>query len=131
MYLLDENKLKLLHGLMRDKGVDKVNVSMFNEQQQKFIYESYGENFLSYNGLGFMTNCILSYALAKNISMVNKKLQKEIDYALLQKDYDYAILCAKLMDNSEMIKFLEQYSKSNKYENIFNGINKYIIEARK
>src|SRR3989344_1636097 len=123
MFLLDENKLKMLHNLMREKGVDKINVSMFSEKQKKIIYESYGEQFLMFDGLGFMVNCVASYALAKNLEMTNKKLKQEFDYGLKQYDYDYALLCAKLLNDKEMIEFLKQYNPTNKYDNIFNELN--------
>ncbi len=131
MFILDENKLKMLHNLMREKGINKVNISMFNEQQKKKVYESYGEKFLIYNGLGFMLNCVISYALAKNRDIVNKKLKQELDYALKQYDYDYALLCAKLMQDEKMIEFLKQYDVKNKYDKIFNELNKFILEAKK
>lgn len=131
MFLLDENKLKMLHNLMREKGITNVNVSMFSEQQKKRIYEGYGEQFLVYNGLAFMVNCVLSYALAKNIGMVNKKLKQELDYSLKQYDYEYALLCAKLMNDEKMIEFLNQYNITNKYNKIFNDVNKFVSEARK
>ena len=131
MFILDKNKLKMMHTLMREKGVHNVNTSMFSDQQRKVIYEGYADQFFMFNGLGFMVNCVISYALAKNLGMVNKKLKQELDYALKQYDYDYALLCAKLMDNKEMIEFLKQYKISNRYDNIFNQLNKSIMGARK
>ena len=128
--MLDENKLKMLHNLMREKGISNVDISMFSETQRKKVYESYGEKFLSYNGLGFMVNCVLSYALAKNPEMVNKKLKEELDYAFTAHDYDYALLCAKLMSDESMIKFLKNYTQSDKYEKIFNEMNKFVSEAK-
>ena len=79
MFILDENKLRMLHNLMREKGIMNVDLSMFSEQQKKTVYESYGEKFLMFNGLGFMVNFVISYALAKNMQMVNKKLREELD----------------------------------------------------
>ena len=131
MFILDENKLKMLHTLMREKGIINVNTSMFSEQQRKIIYESYGEQFFMYNGLAFMVNCVISYALAKNIGIVNKKLKQEFDYALKQYDYDYALLCAKLMNDEKMIEFLKQYDIKGKYDKIFNDMDKFVSEARK
>lgn len=131
MFILDENKLKMLHTLMREKGVHNVNISMFSEQQRRTIYESYGDQYLMFNGLGYMVNCVISYALAKNIEMVNKKLRQELDYALKQYDYDYALLCAKLLNDEKMVEFLKQYNTTNKYDKIFNDMNKFVLEARK
>ena len=131
MFILDENKLKMMHTLMREKGIINVNVSMFSDNQRKIIYESYGEQFLMFNGLGFMVNCVLSYALAKNLEIVNKKLKQEFDYALKQYDYEYAFLCARLMNDEKMIEFLKQYNIKGKYEKIFNDMNKFLVEARK
>ncbi|MEK6835006.1 MAG: hypothetical protein AABX61_01960 [Nanoarchaeota archaeon] len=131
MFILDENKLKMLHTLMREKGVVNVSISMFSEQQKKIIYDSYAEKYLMFNGLGFMVNCVLSYALAKNIEMVNKKLKQELEYALKQYDYEYAFLCTKLLNDEKMIEFLKQYDIKGRYDKIFNDINKFILEARK
>ncbi|MEK6907529.1 MAG: hypothetical protein AABW45_03290, partial [Nanoarchaeota archaeon] len=131
MFILDENKLKMLHTLMREKGVVNVSTSMFSEQQRKIIYESYAEKYLMFDGLGFMVNCVVSYALAKNINMMDKKLKQEFDYALKQYDYDYALLCAKLLNDNAMIEFLKQYNTTNKYDKIFNDMNKFVSEARK
>jgi len=131
MFILDENKLKMMHTLMREKGVNNVDLTMFSELQRKRIYETYGEQFLMFDGLGYMVNCVIAYALAKNIEMVNKKLKKELDYALKQYDYDYASLCAKLLQDNEMIEFLKQYNVTNKYDKIFNTVNKFVLEARK
>ena len=130
MFILDENKLKMLHNLMREKGIMNVDISMFDEKQRKIIYESYGEKFLMYNGLGFMVNCVISYALAKNLDMTNKKLKEELDYAFTAHDYDYALLCAKLMHDESMISFLKNYTNQDKYEKIFNMINKFILEVK-
>jgi hypothetical protein len=130
MYLLDENKIKLLHNLMREKGINNVNTSMFNEQQKKKIYESYGEKFLYYNGLAFMVNCVLSYALAKNKEMAEKKLREELDYAFKSHDYDYALLCSKLLNDKGMTDFLKQYTKTDKYEKVFNDLNKFILNNK-
>ena len=131
MFILDENKLKMMHTLMREKGVNNVDLTMFSELQTKKIYETYAEQFFMFDGLGYMVNCVVSYALAKNIEMVNKKLKKELDYALKQYDYDYALLCAKLLQDNEMIEFLKQYNITNKYDKIFNEVNRFVIEARK
>jgi len=130
MFLLDENQLKMMHKLMRERGITKVEVNMFNEEQKKRIYESYGEQFLVYNGVWFMVNCVTSYALAKNIDMVNQKLKQELDYALKQYDYDYAFLCARLMQDETITEFLKQYSITVKYEKIFSELNKIISEAK-
>jgi hypothetical protein len=131
MYILDENKLKMMHTLMREKGVHNVNTSMFSEQQRKVIYESYADQFFMFNGLGFMVNCVVSYTLSKNIEMVNKKLKMEFDYALKQYDYDYALLCARLMQDEKMIEFLKQYNIKGKYDKMFNDLDKFILEAKK
>jgi len=130
MFILDENKLKMLHTLMREKGVHNVNTSMFSEQQRKIIYESYGEQFLMFNGLGYMVNCVVPYALAKNINMVDKKLKQELDYALKQYDYEYAFLCAKLLNDKKMVEFVKQYDVKGDYDKIFNDMNKFVSEAR-
>ena len=126
MYILDKEQLRKMHNLMREKGVHSVNVSMFSEQQQKLIYESYAEQFLGFNGMFFMANCVISYALADNLEMINKKLKQEFDYALKQYDYDYALLCARLLNDDGMIEFLKQYNVTNKYDKIFEDINKFI-----
>jgi len=131
MFILDKNKLKMMHTLMREKGVHNVNTSMFSDQQRKVIYEGYADQFFMFNGLGFMVNCVISYALAKNLGMVNKKLKQELDYALKQYEYDYALLCANLLQDEKMIEFLKQYNITNKYDKIFNDINKFVLEARK
>ena len=131
MFILDENKLKMLHTLMREKGVHNVNISMFSEQQRKIIYESYGEKFLFFNGMVFMVNCVVSYALAKNIDMANKKLKQEFDYALKQYDYEYAYLCARLLDDEKMVEFVKQYDIKGKYDKIFDDVNNFVMEARK
>ena len=60
MFILDENKLRMLHNLMREKGVINVDISMFDERQKKIIYEGYGEKFLYYSGMAFMVNCVIS-----------------------------------------------------------------------
>ncbi|MEK6835911.1 MAG: hypothetical protein AABX55_02715 [Nanoarchaeota archaeon] len=130
MFILDESKLKMMHTLMREKGVNKVDLSMFSELQRKKIYETYAEQFFMFNGLGYMVNCVASYALARNIEMVNKKLKQELEYALKQYDYDYALLCARLLQDNSMIEFLKQYKISNKYDNIFNELNKLILGAK-
>jgi len=126
MFILDENKLRMLHNLMREKGIVNVDISMFEERQRKIIYESYGEKFLYYNGMAFMVNCVLSYALAKNKEMMDKKLREELDYAFKAQDYDYALLCAKLLQDKGMVAYLKNYTKTDKYENVFNSINGYI-----
>ena len=131
MFILDENKLKMLHTLMREKGIMNVDISMFSEQQKKIIYESYGEKFLYYNGIAFMVNCVTSYALAKNKDLMNKKLREELDYAFKAQDYDYALLCAKLLNDHGMVEFIKNYTKTDKYEKIFNDVNKFVLEARK
>jgi len=131
MHLLDENKLKLLHTLMREKGVNNVNTSMFNDQQKKHIYESYGEKFLYYNGLAFMVNSVISYSLAKNWKMAEKKLREELDYAFNSHDYDYALLCSKLLNDKGMTEFIRQYTQTEKYEKLFNEMSKVVSEARK
>jgi len=131
MLILDKGQLRKLHNLMRDKGVNNVNISMFSEEQRKLVYESYAEQFLGFNGLFFMSNCVVSYALANNLDMVNKKLKQEVEYALKQYDYDYALLCAKLLDDQKIVEFLKQYRITNNYDNIFNNINKFILEIRK
>ena len=125
MFILDENKLRMLHNLMREKGISNVDISMFSEQQRKTIYESYGEKFLYYNGLGFMVNCVISYALAKNLEMVDKKLREELDYAFKAHDYDYALLCSKLLQDQGMITFLKNYTQTDKYEKLFNDVIKF------
>ena len=126
MFILDENKLRMLHNLMREKGVINVDISMFEERQKKIIYESYGEKFLFYTGMAFMVNCVLSYALAKNKEMIDKKLREELDYAFKAHDYDYALLCAKLLQDNGMIEFIKNYTQTDKYENVFNSMIKYI-----
>ena len=130
MFILDENKLKMLHTLMREKGVSNVNVSMFNEQQKNKIYESYGEKFLYFNGMAFMVNRVLSYALAKNVQMMDKKLREELDYGFMSHDYDYALLCAKLLNDKGMTEYLKSYTQTDKYEKIFNQMNKFVFDAR-
>ncbi len=131
MFILDENKLRILHNLMKEKGVNNVDIGMFDEKQKRKIYESYGEQFLSFNGMGYMVNCVIPYALAKNVHMVNEKLHKELEYALQAQDYDYALLCAKLLDDQGMIEFIKNYTKVDKYERVFNDVNKFILEAKK
>ncbi len=126
MYILDKEQIRKMHNLMRKNGVHKVNISMFSEQQQKLIYDSYAEQFFSYGGLGFMVNCVIPYALANNLVMVDKKLKQEIDYALKQNDYDYALLCARLLNDNAMVEFLKQYNVTNKYDKIFDDLNKFI-----
>lgn len=130
MFILDENKLRMLHNLMREKGVINVDISMFDEKQRKIIYESYGEKFLYYNGMAFMVNCVLSYALSKNKEIVDKKLREELDYAFKAQDYDYALLCAKLLQDNGMIAFIKNYTNQDKYENIFNSMIKFINEVK-
>ena len=130
MFILDENKLKMLHTLMREKGIMNVDISMFSEQQKKIIYESYGEKFLYYNGIAFMVNCVTSYALAKNKDLMNKKLREELDYAFKAQDYDYALLCAKLLNDAGMISFVKNYTTKDKYEKVFEQVNKYLIEVK-
>jgi len=129
--MLDENKLRMLHNLMREKGIHNVDISMFGEEQRKKIYESYAEQFFGFNGMGYMVNCVISYALAKNIQRVNEKLHKELEYALKAQDYDYALLCAKLLDDPEMVGFIKNYTKIEKYERVFNDINKFVLGAKK
>jgi|SRR3989344_6721141 len=131
MLILDKDQLRKIHNLMRDKGIHKVNISMFSEQQKKLIYESYAEQFLSYSELGFMVNCVISYALANNQEMVTKKLKQELDYAIKQQDYDYALLCARLMSDDSMVEFLKQYNPTNKYDKVFSDINKFILGIKK
>ena len=131
MLILDENKLKMLHTLMREMGVINVNVSMFNEQQQKKIYESYGEKFLYFNGMAFMVNCVLSYALAKNKELMDKKLREELDYGFTSHDYDYALLCAKLLDDKGMVAYLKSYTQTDKYGKIFNQMSNFVLEVIK
>ena len=126
MFILDENRLRMLHNLMREKGVINIDISMFDERQRKIIYESYGEKFLFYTGMAFMVNCVLSYALAKNKEMVDKKLREELDYAFKAHDYDYALLCAKLLQDNGMIEFIKNYTQTDKYENVFNSMIKYL-----
>ena len=126
MFILDENKLRMLHNLMREKGVSNVDISMFNEDQRRRVYESYGEKFLYYNGMAFMVNCVLSYSLAKNNELVDKKLREELDYAFKAQDYDYALLCAKLLKDNGMIAFIKNYTNKDKYENVFNSMMKVI-----
>ena len=126
MFILDENKLKMLHNLMREKGISNVDISMFNEDQRKRVYESYGEKFLYYNGMAFMVNCVLSYSLAKNNELVDKKLREELDYAFKAQDYDYALLCAKLLKDNGMVAFIKNYTNQDKYENVFNSMMKVI-----
>ena len=121
----------MMHTLMREKGVHNVNTSMFSEQQRKVIYESYGEQFLMFNGLGYLVNCVVPYALAKNMNMVDKKLKQELDYALKQYDYEYAFLCAKLLNDEKMIEFVKQYDVKGRYDKIFNDMSKFVSEARK
>ncbi len=130
MFILDENKLRMLHNLMREKGIANVDISMFSEEQRKKVYESYGEKFIMFNGLGYMFNCVLSYALAKNIEMVNKKLKEELDYAFKAHDYDYALLCSKLLQDQSMVNFIKNYTQTDRYEKLFNEINKFVLEAR-
>ncbi len=130
MFILDENKLRMLHNLMREKGVVNVDISMFSEQQKKTVYESYGEKFLYYNGMAFMVNCVLSYALAKNKEMKEKKLREELDYAFKAQDYDYALLCAKLLQDKGMVEFIKNYTNQDKYENVFNSMIKYVQENK-
>src|SRR3989344_1377020 len=130
MFILDENKLRMLHNLMREKGVINVDISMFDERQKKIIYEGYGEKFLYYSGMAFMVNCVISYALAKNLEMVNKKLREELDYAFKAHDYDYALLRAKLLQDNGLIAYLKNYTSQDKYENVFNSMNKYVLEAK-
>ena len=36
MFILDENKLRMLHNLMREKGVVNVDISMFEERQRDY-----------------------------------------------------------------------------------------------
>lgn len=131
MLVLDKNQLRKFHNLMREKGVHNVNTSMFSDEQRKLIYESYGEQFLIFNGLFFMTNCVVSYALANNLGIINKKLKQELDYALKQYDYDYALLCARLLNDKSMIEFLKQYNITNNYDKIFSDINKFILEVKR
>ena len=130
MFILDENKLRMLHNLMREKGIVNVDISMFEERQRKIIYESYGEKFLFYTGMAFMVNCVLSYALAKNKEMMDKKLREELDYAFKAQDYDYALLCSKLLQDRGMIAYLKNYTETDKYESLFNSMIKYILEAK-
>ena len=126
MYILDKEQIRRMHNLMRKNGVHKINISMFSEQQQKIIYNSYAEQFFSYGGLGFMVNCVVPYALANNLEMVDKKLKQEIEYALKQSDYEYAFLCARLLNDNAMVEFLKQYNVTNKYDKIFDDLNKFI-----
>ena len=130
MFILDENKLRMLHNLMRERGIINVDVSMFSDKQKKQIYEGYGEKFLMYNGMAFMVNCVLSYTFAKNKEMVDKKLREELDYAFKAQDYDYALLCAKLLQDNGLIAYLKNYTSQDKYENVFNSMNKYVLEAK-
>jgi len=130
MFILDENKLRMLHNLMRERGIINVDVSMFSDKQKKQIYEGYGEKFLMYNGMAFMVNCVLSYAFAKNKEMVDKKLREELDYAFKAQDYDYALLCAKLLNDPGMISFVKNYTTKDKYEKVFEQVNKYLVEVK-
>ncbi len=131
MYVIDDKLLRGLHNLMREKGVNKVNVSMFSPEQQKMIYEGYGEQFLIYNGMWFMINAVVSYSLANNIEMVNKKLKAELDYAFKAHDYDYAMLCARLLQDNEMTEFLKNYTTIDKHAKVYIEMINFIQNAKK
>ena len=115
---------------MKEKGVNNVNISMFNEQQRKMVYEGYGEQFLVYNGLWFMLNAIVSYSLAKNIGMVEKKLNQELEYAIHAQDYDYALLCARLLQDKAMEEFIKNYNTTGKYDKVFNETIGFVLAAK-
>lgn len=130
MELLDDKKIKMLHNLIKEKGITNVNVSMFSEEQRKIIYEGYGEQFLIYNGLWFMINAIVSYSLAKNIGMVEKKLNQELEYAIHAQDYDYALLCARLLQDKSMEEFIKNYNTTGKYDKVFDETIGFVMAAK-
>ena len=110
--------------------MNNVDISMFSEEQQKTLYEGYGEQFLFYNGMWFMINSVVSYALAKNMVMVDKKLREELDYAFQAHDYDYAMLCARLLQDTGMVEFLKNYTTIDKNDKIFNEMIVFVNKAR-
>ncbi len=131
MELLDDKTTRMLHNLFQEKGVNNVNISMFSQEQQKIIYEGYGEQFLMYNGMWYMINAVVSYSLAKNIEMVNKKLKQEVEYAIKAHDYDYGMLCARLMQDNVMIEFLKNYTNGERYDQAYNEIVVFVNMAKK
>ena len=130
---MDQGNIKFMaHKMINEKGIDKVDLSMLDETIRKMIYESYGDKFFSFLGPSFLSVTLKAYGKAKSHEKIKQKLEEEANYAIKEELFGYALLCYKLLNNEQMIKFLENNYKdkgkdietnyTNLYEELFNII---------
>ena len=109
---MDQYNIKFMaHKMINEKGIDKVDLSMLDEDTRKIIYESYGDKFSSFLGPSFLSITLKAYGKAKNLDKIKQKLDEEANYAVKEEIFGYALLCYKLLNNEAMIKFLENNYK--------------------
>ncbi len=117
--------------LLSQKGIDNVNLDMFDLEKKKEIYEKYAYMFNDHNGVDATYIVVKSYAKAKNLTKAKERLLNEMDLGAKDKKYKYCYFCALLLNNNEMASFFEQFiaeclDKDVDYNNFYFELKKEI-----
>lgn len=100
--------IKVIHSMFSQRGVDNVDLSMFEQDQKKEIYESYADLFDSYLGPPFLSITLKAYHKAGAFLKIKDRLTREAQKALSDEFFSYALMCYKLLDDKPMVKFIEE-----------------------
>lgn len=103
-----EDISKLIHKMFSERGIENVDLSMFDQNQKREIYETYADKFDAYLGPPFLSITIKAYHNAGAFLKIKERLTKEAQKALSDEFFAYALLCYKLLDDKPMIKFIEE-----------------------
>ena len=81
---MDLNQIFLL---LSQKGIDNVNLDMFDLEKKKEIYEKYADMFNDHNGVDATYIAVNDYAKAKNLFKDKERLVYDMDLAAKDKNY--------------------------------------------
>lgn len=103
-----EDIKKLIHKMFSERGIDNVDLTMFDETQKREIYEGYADMFEAHLGPPFLSITLKAYHKAGAFLKLKQRLTKEAQKALSDEFFSYSLVCYKLLDDKPMIKFLEE-----------------------
>ena len=98
----------IIHKMFSERGIDNVDLSMFDQEQKRDIYENYADMFESYLGPPFLSITVKAYHKAGAFLKIKQRLTREAQKALGDEFFSYSLVCYKLLDDKPMIKFLEE-----------------------